>query len=175
MKRRGGISLIIETERLQLIPLNLHQMELWTENLTALESELNCIYQAEPVEGIFYDIIKKQTKLTEENPKNSIWHNFWFLIRKNDRVVLGSADFKNGPTTEGEAEIGYGLGPQYEHHGYMTEAIHAMCQWALKQEGVSAVIAETDLDNAASQRVLERCGFHETKRDRGIWWRLGRK
>lgn len=161
----------IETERLELITLDLKQMELWTENIPALEGELDCIYQAEPVEGVFYEIIKKQAKLSEANPKNSIWHNFWFLIRKSDRVVV-SADFKNGPSAEGEAEIGYGLGPQHEHNGYMTEAINAMCQWALNQEGVSAVIAETDLDNAASQRVLERCGFAAFKRDESIWWRL---
>ena len=162
----------IETERLELIPLDLQQMKLWSENLPALEIEMNCIYQAEPVEGVFYEIIKKQTKLTEDDPANFIWYNFWFLIRKSDRVVVGSADFKNGINPDGEVELGYGLGPQHEHNGYMTEGIRAMCQWALKQEGVSAVIAETDLDNAASKRVLERCGFHETKRDKSIWWRL---
>ncbi len=41
----------------------------------------------------------------------------------------------------------------------MTEAVKAMCEWALKQKGVRNVIAETDLAGFASQRILECCGF----------------
>ena len=63
------------------------------------------------------------------------------------------------PNENGEVEIGYGLGKAYRRNGYMTEAIKAMCEWALKQTGVSAVIAQTDFDGFASQKVLERCGF----------------
>lgn len=162
----------LETERLELIPLDLVQMKLWTEDLPALEKMLSCRYQAEPVEDIFCDIIESQAKLTEVDPGNAVWYNFWFLIRKSDRVVVGSACFKNKPNGEGEVEIGYGLGPQHERNGYMTEAVQAMCKWALKQDGLSAVIAETDLDNGASHRILERCGFVETQRGESIWWRL---
>lgn len=54
----------------------------------------------------------------------------------------------------------------------MTEAVQAMCKWALKQENVSHIIAETDVDGFASQRILQRCGFIETRREESIWWRL---
>lgn len=54
----------------------------------------------------------------------------------------------------------------------MTEAVQAMCEFALKQNGVRNIIAETDLDGFASQRILERCGFKKYKQEETIWWML---
>ena len=164
--------MVINTERLELVPLNALQMHLWLEDISALEKTLNCTYQAEPIEGVFQTIIESQTKLTEDHVEEYYWHSFWFLIRKSDRTVVGSADFKTGPNQIGEVEIGYGLGKEFEHNGYMTEAVKAMSEWAKVQEGVRHVIAETYLDNLPSQNILRRCGFVETKRDESIWWKL---
>lgn len=163
---------MIETERLELYPLTPHQLKLWIEDIPALEKELNCSYEAEPMEGFLLEIVKGQLKITENDSVNYVWHSFWFLIRKTDRVVVGSADFKDIPNANKEVEIGYGLGKEFEHNGYMTEAVQAMCEWAMHQKNVSHVIAETDLDGFASQRVLKRCGFTESKRDKTVWWRL---
>ena len=163
---------MLETERLELIPLTLEQLKLWAFDMTALEYELACSYQAEPMEGLFLDIVKGQIKKTEQEPHNYMWHNFWLLIRKSDRVVVGSADFKGIPNENNEVEIGYGLGKQHEHNGYMTEAVKAMCEWAFMQDGVTSVIAETDLDGFASQRVLARCGFGNYQSGETLWWKL---
>lgn len=163
---------MINTEHLELIPLKPHQLQLWINDISALEKELGCSYQAETMDGTFMDIVKGQAETVRKDPDNYIWHSFWFLVRKSDRVVVGSADFKNVPDQNGETEIGYGLGKQFEHNGYMTEAVKAMCEWALKQGGVKHVTAETDTENLASQTVLRRCGFREFRRDVTIWWRL---
>lgn len=163
---------MIKTDRLELYPLTPHQLKLWIEDIPALEKELNCSYEAEPMEGFLLEIVKGQLKITENDSVNYAWHSFWLLIRKTDRVVVGSADFKDIPNANKEVEIGYGLGKEFEHNGYMTEAVQAMCKWAMHQENVSHVIAETDLDGFASQRVLKKCGFTESKRDETVWWRL---
>ena len=118
------------------------------------------------------EIVKEQLEKTEKNPDAYLWHSFWFLVRKSDRVVIGSADFKDIPNEAQEVEIGYGLGKDFEHNGYMTEAVQAMCKWALEQVNVSHIIAETDIDGFASQHILQRCGFVEKKREEIIWWRL---
>jgi len=39
------------------------------------------------------------------------------------------------------------------------EAVKAAVDWALMQDGVLRVEAETEPDNTASQRVLAKCGF----------------
>ena len=50
----------------------------------------------------------------------------------------------------------------FSGRGYATESAGAMCRWALAQPGVTAVEAETALDNAASIRVLAKLGFQPT-------------
>lgn len=164
--------MILKTERLELVPLRPYQLRLWVEDIPNLEKDLKCSYQAEPMEGIFLEIVKGQLEKTEKNPNDYLWHSFWFLIRNSDRVVVGSADFKDIPNTRQEVEIGYGLGKVFEHNGYMTEAVQAMCKWALEQENVSSIIAETDIDGFASQRILQRCGFVEKRWEESIWWQL---
>lgn len=164
----------IETERLELVPLTAGQLKKLCEDMPALEAELDCTYMAEPMEGHFLDIVRGQLEITKKDPKNYIWHSFWLIIRKNDRIVVGSADFKDIPDEKGETEIGYGLGKAFEHKGYMSETVKAMCYWALCQPEVSAVIAETDAapQGLASQRVLDRCGFEKTFEGESLWWRL---
>lgn len=89
--------------------------------------------------------------------------------------VAGGVCFKGPPDARGEVEIGYGLDPRFRGHGYMMEAVGAAISWALLQEGVTAVLAETDPDNRPSHAVLARCGL---RRDRETptswWWRRGR-
>jgi RimJ/RimL family protein N-acetyltransferase len=163
---------MIETQRLELIPLTPEFLKLWVENLEGLEKEMNCSYQGEPLEGYLLAIVKSQLDQVQRDPENYLWHSVWLLIRNTDRVVVGSAAFKNTPDADGEVEIGYGLGKAFEHNGYMTEAVKAMCDWALKQRMIAHVIAETYLNGFASQRILKRCGFKEVRREKTIWWRL---
>jgi len=163
---------MIETKRLFLIPLTSRQLKLWIEDIPALEQELDCHYFAEPMEGIFLDIVKVQLDITEKDTANYLYHTFWLLIGKTDRVVVGSADFKDIPNENHEVEVGYGLGKNFEHNGYMTEAVQAMCNWAMAQNNISHIIAETRIDNTQSQNILKRCGFIIYKQDQSIWWRL---
>lgn len=162
----------LKTERLEIVPLSPYQLRLWVEDIIALERDLKCFYKAEPMEGCFLEIVKGQLEIVEKYPNDYMWYSFWFLIRKTDRVVVGAADFKGSPNVKREVEIGYGLGKEFEHNGYMTEAVRSMCEWALKQENVTHVIAETDKDGFASQHILQYCGFVEEKRGETIWWKL---
>lgn len=172
---------LLETDRLCLVPLSAAQLNLWLTNLPLLEAELNCHYQAQPLEGFFRNIVEGQAQKTKADQANWLFHTFWFIIRKQDRVVVGSADFKSPPDQNGSVEIGYGLAPPFEHNGYMTESIAAMCHWAWQQPAVHHILAETEPDNLPSQRVLQRCGFaaFTAKNDNAAdgltpncWWRL---
>ncbi|EEP56522.1 GNAT family N-acetyltransferase [Clostridium butyricum] len=124
--------MIIQTERLELILLTPNQLKLWSEDISALEIELDCSYRGELMEGSFLNIVKNQYEIAKKDIDNYLWHSFFLLIRKKDRVVVGSADFKNIPNENGEVEIGYGLGKEFEHNGHMTEAVQAMCTFAMK-------------------------------------------
>ena len=95
----------------------------------------------------------------KQNTEQRIWYAVWNLQLNDgtDRNV-GDLSFK-GLDSNGIVEIGYGIKKEYEGMGYMTEAVVAMSRWASEQIGVKYVEAETNLDNKASQRVLEKAGF----------------
>ena len=137
-----------------------------------LETELNCKYDAEPIEGFFLNIINGQIRIIENDPENYMYHSFWFIIRKDDNVTVGSMDFKNIPNEKKEVEIGYGLGKKHENNGYMTEAVKALCEWALTNEGIETIVAETEKEGIGSIKVLERCGFIKYKEEQTLWWKL---
>jgi RimJ/RimL family protein N-acetyltransferase len=70
-------------------------------------------------------------------------------------LPLSDAD---GPT--GLVEVGWHLHPSHQGRGLATEAAHAVLALA-GQAGIGQVLALTDLDNVASQRVAERLGMQD--------------
>ena len=160
----------IETLRMELTLLTPEQLGLWLNDTPRLERTLGCSYRAEPLAGDFRAVVEEQLAAAAADAPNLHWRSFWFLIRKTDRTVVGSAVFKGPPTPAGEVEIGYGLGRDFEHRGYMTEAVDALCGWASAQKGVRHVLAETDAEGLASQRLLQKCGFVPRCAGKTDWW-----
>ena len=112
------------------------------------------------MEGFFLDIVKGQVEATEKDSGNYFWHSFWLLIRKSDRVIVGSADFKDIPNKDCEVEIGYGLGKDFEHNGYMTEALLRIKHFAFNELKVNRFQGGCAIENIASRKVMEKCGMH---------------
>ena len=93
------------------------------------------------------------------HPDMFLWHTTWKICLKSDNAAVGDVGFKG--LADGVAEIGYGILPEYAGNGYATEATRALCDWAFAN-GAVKIDAETDPDNAASQKVLQKCGFVPT-------------
>jgi RimJ/RimL family protein N-acetyltransferase len=90
----------------------------------------------------------------------------YYQVRlRSEGVAIGGIGFK-GPPQDDAVEVGYGLAPSARGRGYATEALQAMVGLA-GDLGVATVRADTDLDNVASQRVLEKAGFRRTHADGG--------
>ena len=133
---------MIETNRLKLYPASQNMMEAFIEAQTV-------------------DVLK--TAYTEmlngclEHPDQWDWYAIW-MIELKDGTHIGELCFK-GLSADGIAEIGYGISEKYQKNGYATEAVSAVLEWAFSHQDIAAVEAETDTDNTASIRVLEKCGF----------------
>ena len=56
-------------------------------------------------------------------------------------------------------ELGYALAPECWGMGLTTMATQTVSDWALSQAGCFRVWATCDVDNTASQRVLDKAGF----------------
>ena len=82
------------------------------------------------------------------------------ITRTTDGQAIGGIGFKGAPR-DGRVEVGYGLAPSARGQGYAAEALTALLTVAAGH-GVSRVVADTDDDNLASQRTLERAGFRLT-------------
>ena len=132
----------LETERLRLYVASQAEMEQLIERQT--DGELKKAYQ-EMLDGCL------------AHPKQGEWYAIW-LVTRHDGVQVGDLSFK-GLNEDGSVEIGYGIKDEFQGQGYATEAVRAVVDWALNQDGVLCVEAETEPDNKVSQRVLAKCGF----------------
>lgn len=162
--------LSIETSRLRVFPLPLAQLRLWAEDLPALERSLGYAYRGVPVEKALGDA--RRLLAAAEEAGESPYRTVWMLVQREEGVIIGSAGFKGGPDEKGEGEIRYAMGKDYRRRGYMTEAVKAICCWALEQPEVAHITAETDLVSYPSQRILERLGFQKYREEETLWWRL---
>lgn len=110
-----------------------------------------------------------------------------FVITR-DGVLIGACGVD--PRTE-DAEIGYWLGTPHWGRGYATEALHALIDYAFGDLNHETLAAGARVNNPASRRVLEKCGFQWTgvrltriraihsaapvdrfRLDRGLWMSL---
>lgn len=133
---------MVETERLKIYPASKEQMEAFIEAQTV--DVLKAAY-TEMLNGCI------------EHSEQWDWYAIWMIELKNG-THIGELCFK-GLSSDGVAEIGYGINDEYQGYGYATEAVKAVSEWAFKQPNVTALEAETNEDNISSKRVLDKCGF----------------
>lgn len=133
---------MIETARLKIYPATQKGMKRLIESQTI--EELTAAYTEMLNGGL-------------SHPDKWEWYAAW-IIELKDGTYIGDLCFK-GIDSKGVTEIGYGISEEYQGRGYATEAVKAVVEWAFRQSGITAVEAETDPENRASQRVLEKCGF----------------
>ena len=87
------------------------------------------------------------------------WRYGFALIHVDSGTVIGNGSFTGPPDASGTVEIAYGVVPEYEGHGYATEAAQALLAYARADGRVRTVCAHTLPERNASTRVLEKCGF----------------
>lgn len=164
-----------KTKRLELIPLGAYGLKLLLHDLSAFERVFECSYQGEKMEGILYEIFEKQAQKIERKPEEYLFHTLWIMKERESNIVVGGLGFKGMPSKSGRVEIGYGMGELHRKKGLMQEAVSELCCWALEREEISIVIAETEKENIASQRVLEKVGMHRYSVTEDAYWYEFRK
>ena len=82
----------------------------------------------------------------------------WKVVEKSSGETIGSCGFGRIAET-GEIELGYLLRRSSWGSGYATEIAGAAALYGFENLGFREIIALTDLDNAASHKVLRKIGF----------------
>lgn len=93
--------------------------------------------------------------------KNVEQSEFPMIIElQSNQQIIGASGFneKSRPSVP-MFEIGYWIDAQYSGHGYITEAVNALTQFAFEKHNAVRVQICAQADNTKSTRVAERCGF----------------
>ncbi len=64
-------------------------------------------------------------------------------------------------------EVGYHIAKAHTRRGYATEAVSAFLPWATQTYGLTEILGVCLAENAASVRVMEKCGFAPVYRGPG--------
>lgn len=83
-----------------------------------------------------------------------------WAVRRPDGYLIGAAGF-SGLTESSKhvAELGYWLARPYRGRGIMTSVVRRLCGAAFSGMKLVRITAHVFPFNAASSRVLEKCGF----------------
>ena len=87
----------------------------------------------------------------------------WLIVRRADGRILGDLGTHGPPDSQGCVEIGYSLAPSARGQGSGTAAVAAFVGRLAVVPGIGRLTAVTGVQNTASRRLLERCGFRFTE------------
>jgi RimJ/RimL family protein N-acetyltransferase len=82
----------------------------------------------------------------------------WGIFEKSTGEYVGDCSLFFADE-HGEWELAYGVNRDRWGHGYATEAARACVAHGFDELGLEKIVADVDPENAASVRVLEKCGF----------------
>lgn len=141
----------IETNRLILRPLQQQHWPLFSRLHTEAQIVALC-FDVPPQEMIRQKFAARLMPWTVDSDN---WLGL-VVIDKTSGAELGVTGFvlKNGV-----AEVGYLFLPEFHSKGYVAESLRGLIDWATKTQQISCYRAVVTEGNAASEKVLTKCGF----------------
>jgi [ribosomal protein S5]-alanine N-acetyltransferase len=170
---------MLETTRLQLVPLTHAQLLLYKNDPPSLYDNLGVLYQDRQHDpatiGDVAEALEFWISHTLKYPEQFEWYTNWEIILKNEQLAIGGIGFAGFPDELGVTMVGYGLDMRYHSNGYATEALEALIAWASSEPALKSIVADTPVLHTASHRVLIKNSFVETHRDDLLaHWKLDR-
>ncbi len=155
----------IETARLLLRPWTMADSEAWFQLL-----------QEPDILRYFPDTSPPPRHKAEAYIEHHLrhWEQFgyghWAVVTPIDEAVIGWNGLEYLPSLE-QVEVAYLLSQRAWGRGYATEAARAAVRFGFETAALPAIIGLVHPDNAASIRVLEKCGL--TYSDEIELWGMG--
>jgi RimJ/RimL family protein N-acetyltransferase len=81
------------------------------------------------------------------------------MVEKSSGKVIGQLNSAMVDAANQTADVGYITNPDYRGQGFVNEALEALIEFLFTQEKVHRIIADIDIRNVDSIRVVERLGF----------------
>ena len=83
----------------------------------------------------------------------------WGMELREEGRIVGSCGFNSWEPGHARAEIGYCLSPDYRGLGLMPEAVRAVLKFGFEALELNRIAALCQVENVASERVLEKVGM----------------
>lgn len=150
----------LTTERLVLVPA--------TADLARVERDKEALGRALAAEvpsgwppPIMADALGFWAEDLARQPELVGWTSWYWILSPlpPSRVLVGYGGFKGPPDANGVVEIGYAVLEEHQKRGYAREAAGALIAWAMSDQRVRRVDAETLPHLSASIALLEGLGF----------------
>lgn len=96
-------------------------------------------------------------------------YGYWIVEDKASGEIAGEAGFGEfkrdiSPANRGEPDIGWAFASRFHGKGYGYEAACAAIAWGEANAIASPLSCIVDVENEASIRIAQKCGFMETTR-----------
>ncbi|MBQ8959097.1 MAG: GNAT family N-acetyltransferase [Bacteroidales bacterium] len=99
----------------------------------------------------------------------TVFHNdhTWAIVLKETGEAIGCMGYyphgeSNIHIGEQDAELGYWVAKPYWNQGLCTEALRLMIDYCFNQMRFQTLWSDFFVNNTASGRVMQKCGFHDT-------------
>jgi ribosomal-protein-alanine N-acetyltransferase len=125
--------------------------------LTALDAE--ALSRVRPTTDMADALPFFVARLREDPGSKGFW--VW-LATLGDGSEVGLAGFGGRPREDRRLTLGYSVHDEHQGHGYATEIVELLTQWALGRDDIELVRLTIRPENAPSLRVAEKAGFAAT-------------
>lgn len=98
----------------------------------------------------------------------------WGIEDKQTGKMIGTIGYMWYQRENNSCEIGYSLSRAFWNRGYMTEALKAVIEYSFHTLHIHRVEAQHETENAASGRVMAKCGMKKEGTLRGRLYNKGR-
>lgn len=159
----------LESNRLEIIPLNLHEMRIFIKSRGDYEKHANLAVTGVEVPEFYREEIKEAIQLEPESwtskNKEYLFHTFWLMVLKKNKTIVGQFEFNGRPNPQGDVEIFFMVEVPYRRKGIATEAMVEILKWGCKTKLFRKVLIEADFRNKAAMASLQKLGFKKLPND----------
>ncbi len=84
------------------------------------------------------------------------------MVQQSDKKVVGTIDLTDFSPLHGRAAVGIAVHGDYRRHGYATDALSLLCEYAFEFLSLKQLYAHVPVDNEPSLRLFTAGGFTQT-------------
>jgi RimJ/RimL family protein N-acetyltransferase len=157
---------LVENKKVKLICLDFKEWKMLLKSPEKLEIKYNLSQsrnqESKIIQEVMLDILDK-INMGLMNYKD---HTTCAIVYNPENRIVGTISLKgkmNQKIFSDYYEIGYGINKNYWNLGIMTNAINLFLKIIRENLNITKLIAETDIENIGSQRVLRKNDFRKVQ------------